>query len=668
MKDRSMRNIAVMMMLLTLAVFSVQAGDEALPGLLQNARLLLDQPTPDSSALVAIGAKLEQRASEARSDEQRDQICEILQSISRAASPSCEGWALTMCLRYPESPCIEVALHSVWPVGADASTQLQVADALLNMAGLNRDKSWSVKYEAALFRAYAQEGWWQSASLLGDRILKNGYALDDGESLSLANAYLRSKREDDARAALFDLSMRTEEGSPEAVRAAVELGLIEQVYHREAQAKLQFEQAWQSWSKSKRKPGFQSDLVSRSAARARWELYDLEAAALQKRLEVSLEWREKDVKKWIKEFEQSGDELLTLAPEYRAAVEFRMGDVQRATGDGLLRLGLYSTRPADQMNRDKLLEKGLQAYQAGLGFYQLAASHDNVEIDPLLEGHWAELVGDYSVKADQEQYILLEHAADQLANWSYQLWKNTPLRSFGDTGYSERFHAILDDALPVLMMNLDYRNQARVFALRHRELESVNTSPEYVWKDLTEPLQELLRICAGQWQTSSATATQIARTLHATTNPAAVESLTEHFAEQISSSREFGRDVRAELDKLFDQLLTYVPEREPLVPLAETRLAFFREYAAMDRTIHDFFSKAVDPLDRRDPDVAPIRSVLIRHSNAAATIEMETLEAGQEWAEAQGFLGDQSRTLYARLAERDPIRFPIRNRTMQATR
>ncbi|MBL0060898.1 MAG: hypothetical protein IPP40_05260 [bacterium] len=51
-----------------------------------------------------------------------------------------------------------------------------------------------------------------------------------------------------------------------------------------------------------------------------------------------------------------------------------------------------------------------------------------------------------------------------------------------------------------------------------------------------------------------------------------------------------------------------MPDRDSLSILAEHKLALDRDYALMNRTVHETLDLATHSLDRRDPDAASLRS------------------------------------------------------------
>ncbi|MBL0060897.1 MAG: hypothetical protein IPP40_05255 [bacterium] len=59
---------------------------------------------------------------------------------------------------------------------------------------------------------------------------------------------------------------------------------------------------------------------------------------------------------------------------------------------------------------------------------------------------------------------------------------------------------------------------------------------------------------------------------------------------------------------------------------------------------------------------------LYKFSSRAADLEMESLETGFAWAETNGYTSSGGKELYARLAERDPTKYPLRGGIWQAGR
>lgn len=637
---------------------------------LQNARLLLDQPAPDSTTLVHMLSGFKSLVLSGDAGRWTDSTCVTIAEISRATSGDPPGfrWALNLCLADPEAPWMKHVLKYAWPRNDSPEDKLLAADVLLDRADLNPQQPWANEFKAALFRAYSQDELWYSAAFLGAQLLKKNYPLQPEDQLVLGNALLRSNRVEEARDLLYKLSSNAAPNTPQALRAAVELGLIEQVLHRDIQAKQQFELAWGVWQKQRRREGFDSPAVANAASRARWELLQFEFAALEKTLQVSLEWSAKEAKRRCRELQRNSQELLVLAPDYDAAVAVLIGRVHRLEGDALFKLGMYSSRPEDLSKRDLLLSDALSAYTLAADLFTMTAQRPQASIPPLAEGHWSTLSNDFKAEAAQHAYDVYVHAANQLVMWSSAQWEKTPLKSFGQNGYSPRFDGIVHDAFPILTQAATYRKLARRFALQHRELQNADVSITGLYGDFVRPVEELRKLCGSQWHSTAATATQISRTLAATANPDAVASLSEALTVQIGEAKKLAAESSIALGDMFTLLFAAVPERDSLALLAEHKLALHRDYAVMNRTLHESLELATHTLDRRDPKAAGLRSKFYKFSSQAADAEMQTLESGHQWAEVNGYLLQGGRELYARLSERDPQRYPLRGGVLQAGR
>ncbi|MCB9366130.1 MAG: hypothetical protein H6506_02970 [Calditrichaeota bacterium] len=659
--------------LATLCIFlgALQLGVAAdLHQQLQNARLLLDQPTPDSPALTNLMRELKEQVLSGSAGQWTDSACVTIAEISKVTSADPDGfrWALELCLEDPDAPWMKYALKHVWPISGTPVEKLEVADALLDRADMHRDEAWAKQYKARLFRAYASEEFWSPAAYLGAELLKQGYSLAPDDRLVLANSLLRSNQVESAREVLFALANSAAPNTPQALRAGVELGLIEQVLHRDIQAKQQFEQAWATWEKFRKRDGFDQPDAVRAAARARWELLQFEFAALEKTFHVSLEWSAKEASKWCNDFDKRSQQLLLLAPDYDAAVAVLSGRVQRLQGDALFKLGMYSSRQEDMQKRDKLLTAALDSYDEAADLFVLTTQRETALIPPLAEGHWSALTNNFKQEAAQHAYDVYAHAANQLAMWSTALWEKTPLKSFGLNGYSPRFDGIVHAAFPVLTKAAAYRKQARRFALQHRDVQNADVSQFTLYADFVKPVEELRKLCGSQWHATASSATQISRTLATTHNPDAVASMSETITSQLSEAHKLADESSGALEQLFSLLFSSVPQRDSLAQLAQHSLALNREYAEMNRTVHESLDLATNSLDRRDPQAAGLRSKLYKFSAQAADRELETLEAGHKWAESNGFLQQGGKDLYARLAERDPGRYPLRGGVLQAGR
>lgn len=637
---------------------------------LQTARILLDQPAPDVQMLTELGNQLKTSVLNGDDTRWQDSTCHTVALIERAISqdPAGHEWAVKLCASDPGAPWMKYALEFTWPLYGSPEEKLAVADVLLDKADLHPSESWAGEFKAALFRAYAAEELWYPASFLGIQLLQRKFPLKPEDQLTLANTLLRGNREEAAREVLYTLAKNAAPNTPQALRASVELGLIEQVLHRDIEAKSEFESAWHVWQKHKKKPGFNNPDVVSAAARARWELLQFEFAALEKTLQVSIEWQAKEATRWCKNLEQNTQELLALSPAYDAAVAVLIGRVHRMEGDALLRLGMYSSRPEDLTARERFLTQALAAYNRAADVFTLTAQREFVPIPPLKEGHWSALSTNFPQEAMQRTYELYVHAANQLQSWATAAWEKTPLRSFGQNGYTPRFDAIVHEAFPVLETGANYRKLAWRFASQHRSLQGADLSVATLSQDMLLPILELRKLCGNQWQSVSATATQISRTLNVTANPDAVVSMSENLGLQISEARKLADESTIALDRLFEQLLAAVPERDALADLAAHKLALHREYAAMNQTLHESLDLATNNLDRRDPDAARLRSQFYKYSAQAANTEMATLEAGHAWAEANNFLKQGGKDLYARLSERDPSRYPLSGGILQAGR
>lgn len=637
---------------------------------LQTARILLDQPAPDVQMLTELSSRLKTSVLNGEDARLQDSTCHTIALIERAIShdPAGHEWAVKLCTSDPGAPWMKYALEFAWPLYGSPGEKLAVADALLDKADLYPGEPWASEFKAALFRAYAAEELWYPASFLGIQLLQRKFALNPEDQLTLANTLLRANREEAAREVLFKLSKNAAPNTPQALRASVELGLIEQVLHRDIQAKNEFEAAWTVWQKQRKKPGFNDPAVVNAAARARWELLQFEFAALEKTLQVSLEWQAKEATRWCKELEKSTQELLVLSPAYDAAVAVLIGRVHRMEGDALLRLGMYSSRPEDLALRERFLMQALAAYDRAADVFILTAEREHVSIPPLKDGHWSALHTNFPNEATQRAYELYAHTANQLQTWASASWEKTPLRSFGQNGYTPRFDAIVHEAFPVLETGANYRKLAWRYARQHRDVRDADLSVASLYQDMLTPVVELRKLCGSQWQSVSSVSTQISRTLNATSNPDAVASMSENLGLQVVEAKKLADESTAALDKLFEQLLSSVPDRDSLAVLAEHKLALHREYAEMNRTLHESLDLATHNLDRRDPDAASLRSQLYKLSSQAADIEMATLEAGHMWAEANNFLSQGGKDLYARLSERDPSRYPLSGGVLQAGR
>jgi len=651
------------------AVSTAQAASE-LQQQLQTARLLLDQPAPDVSQLKLLSHDLKAFALNSNDARWQDSTCKTIALIEQimAKNPTGHQWALTLCTTDPQAPWMKYALPFVWPEQGNPSEQLEVADKLLDMTGKNPREPWANEFKATLFRAYSAEHFWQPASFLGLELLRDNYDLTASDQLTLANTLLRSNREENARAVLFTLSNNTAPNTPQALRASVELGLIEQVLHRDIRAKQEFEQAWFVWEKQRKRQGFEDPLVANAAARARWELLQFEFAALEKKLQVSLEWSAKEAARWCNDLENSTRELTTIAPSYESAISVMTGKLHRLEGDALLRLGMYSSRPEDLAGRDKLLAQALSAYNSAADLFVLTASRNDLSLPDLAPDHWSSHSVDFQFESRQLAYDLYVHAANQLEAWSEASWQKTPLRSFGQNGYTPRFDAIVKDAFPVLQKCVEYRTLALRYARLHPDILDADRSITSLYSDLLKPISELRKLCGSQWQSVSANATQISRTLNATSNPDAVVSMTENLELQIVEASKLAKESSSALNKLVSQVLAATSDRDSLSILAEHKLAMDREYAAMNRSLHESLNIATNHLSRREPAAAALRSKLYKLGTRAADAEMQTLEAGHSWAEANGYLAAGGKELYARLAERDPAKYPLRGAVLQAGR
>ena len=637
---------------------------------LQSARLLLDQPVPDVGQLKVLEQQLKDAVLYSGDTRWQDSTCQTITLIEQAISANPKGhkWALNLCTSDPSAPWMKYALPYVWPVGGSPNEQLEVADILLDQSGTHPDQPWANEFKAELFRAYISEQLWIPASFLGVDLIRSNYNLPATDQLLLANSLLRSDRTDDAQHVLFRLSNNSAPNTPEALRASVELGLIEQFLKHDLQAKTEFDQAWDVWEKQKKRPGFDSPLVANAAARARWELLQFEFAALEKKLQVSLEWNAKEAARWCSDLEKNTNELLTVAPSYESAVAVLTGKLHRLHGDALLRLGMFSSRPEDLAIRDRLRDQALDEYDEAADMFLETAAHKDQVLPPLAAGHWSAQTADFQSEAKQLTYDLYVHAANQLENWSESLWQKTPLRSFGQNGFTPRFDAIVHEALPVLEKCADYRKLALRYARQNPDIKNANLAISTLYNDLMTPVTELRKLCGSQWQTTSSNATQISRTLGVTGNPDAVESMTEAFEEQIVEAKKLATESSDALEKVITKLFAAVTDHDSLSILAEHKLAMDRDYAAMNRTVHESLDLATNTLDRRDPQAASLRSKLYKFSVRAADQELATLEEGHEWAVANGYDSKGGQELYARLAERDPTKYPLRGGIWQAGR
>ena len=637
---------------------------------LQTARILLDQPSPDVAQLKNLGDELKASLLTDNDEKWRDSTYHTIALIARATSnnPTGHQWAVELCKTDPDAPWTKYVLPFCWPLNGEPEDQLAVADMLLDMSGNHPNAPWAGDFKATLFRAYSQEQLWLPAAFIGIGLQRANYALPAQDQLTLANVLLRADQEEAAREVLFTLSNNTAPNTPQALRAAVELGLIEQVLSRDIQAKQEFELAWSVWQKHKRRPGFSDPLVANAAARARWELLQFEFAALDKTLHVSLEWNAKEASRWCNDLEKSTNELLTIAPSYESAVALLTGKLHRLEGDALLRLGMYSSRPEDLVMRDKLRDQALATFGQAADIFVFTAQHDDQNLPELAPDHWSTQTRDFQAEARQETYDLYVHVANQLEGWAASLWQQTPLRSFGQNGYSPRFDAIVHEAFPVLQKCADYRKLAWRYARQNQSIEGADYSVASLYQDLLRPVMELRKLCGSQWQATSANATQIARTLNATSNPDAVVSMTENLGAQVEEAKKLASESSVALDEIFTQLFAAVPDRDSLSILAEHKLALDRDYALMNRTVHETLDLATHSLDRRDPDAASLRSKLYKYSSRAADLEMESLETGFAWAETNGYTLSGGKELYARLAERDPAKYPLRGGIWQAGR
>lgn len=650
------------------ATYAVDADD--VQQKLQTARILLDQPTPDIEQLTALSDQLKAFVLNESDNTWRDSTCKTVALIARATStdPQSHRWAIDLCTTDPLAPWTKYTLDYCWPVGGEAAHQLEVADKLLDMCGRSPDAPWVGDFKTALFRAYAAEEFWSPAAFLGMQLMRADFPLGAQDQLTLANCLLRANQEESAREVLFALSNNTAPNSPQALRASVELGLIEQVLGRDIQSKQEFQQAWNIWQKHKRKPGFSDPLVANAAARARWELLQFEFAALEKTLHVSLEWNAKEATRWCNELERNTNELLTIAPSYESAVALLTGKLHRLEGDALLRLGMFSSRPEDLLARDKLRAQALTAFNQAADILVFTARHEAKALPPLAPGHWSTQKRDFQTEAQQETYDLYVHVAEQLEGWAASLWQQTPLRSFGQNGYSPRFDAIVHEAFPVLQECVNYRKLALRFARQNPGIDGVENSVATLYQDMLKPVMELRKLCGSQWQTTSANAMQISRTLAATSNPDAVESMTEALSAQLAEATKLANESNTALATVFEQLFTAVPDKDSLSLLAEHKLALDREYAAMNRTVHESLEFATHSLDRRETRAASLRSKLFKYSSSAADVELSVLEEGHAWAQANGYLSSGGSLLYARLSERDPAKYPLRGGVWQAGR
>lgn len=653
----------------TCAFVRVSAAADLQP-LLQSARILLDQPTPDVDQLHALDEQLRDAVLSGQAERLQDSTCHTIALIARAVSadPQSHEWALELCTDDPTAPWVTYALPFIWPQSDDPIAKLNAADRVLNLCGLFPHETWSHQLKSALFMAYASEQMWEPASFLGSELLRDRYAFPPAEQLALANCFLRSARLEQARELLYALSAQSAPNSPQAVRGAVELGLIEQVLRHDIQSKQQFETAWQVWSKNKKKPGFSDPLVQKAAARARWELLQFDFAALEKTLNVSLEWQAREAVKWCDNLEQDAASLLLLAPDYETAVTLYSGRLQRLEGDALIRLGMYSSRPDDQAQRPRHLSNALDAYNQAADLFVLAVQREVKPLPEPLPNHWSTVEHDFASEARQSTYDLYKHVAGQLERWSESQWHDTPMRSLGEFGYSQRFDAIVQDAFPVLEQAVQYRLLAWRYAHANKHLNNSDLTAASLYQDLHKPLEELRRLCGSQWQTVAANATQIARTLTATGNPDAASSMSENLTAQVAEAKKLATEAAVALDDLYTPLFTAVPERSEFAVLAEHKLALDREYARLNRTLHETLDLSTHSLDRRDPQAASLRSQLYKISSRAADEELNVLESGYAWAQSLGFIAQGGNDLYARLSERDPGKYPLRGGVWQAGR
>lgn len=637
---------------------------------LQTARILLDQPSPDVAMLTEIGSTLKSAVLMPDNAAWQDSACRTIAAIARAVSsdPASNSWAIQLCTSDPAAPWTKFALDSVWPRNAGPEQKLAAADALLDQSCRYPNLPWAGDFQAALFRAYAAEEFWFPASYIGVQLLERHYNLNPEDQITLANALLRGNREEAARQVLDRLANEAAPNTPQALRAKTELGLIEQVMHQEQRAKAEFEAAWAIWEKQHKKPGFAETNVTNAVARARWEMLQFEFSALERTLQVSVEWHAKEAKRWCKEFVNSTDELTAIAPAYSEAVAVLVGRVHRMEGDALFRLGMYSSRSEDITGRDRLLEQALAAYDRAADVFTLTGQREHRPIPSLREGHWSDLSTNFVFEARQAAYEVYAHAADQLLIWATAEWSKTPLRSFGINGYTPRFDAIVHDAFPTLRVAADYRKFAWRYAVQHSTVERADLSLASLYRDFLLPVTELRKLCESQWQSVAAASTQISRTLKATSNPDAVEAMSENLSVQVTEAKKLAGESTEALDQLFNQLFSSVAEHDSLSILAEHKLALCREYAAMNRTLHETLDEAINKLDRRDPHAASLRSSLYKHGSQAAEAELASLEAGHEWAVANGYVSVGGKELYARLAERDPGRYPLRGTILQAGR
>jgi hypothetical protein len=662
-----------MMYILSLFMFFVASSAWAASDLqqqLQSARLLLDQPAPDVGQLKVLNVELKAAVLSESDTRFQDSTCHTIALIEQAISANPQGheWALTLCTSDPAVPWMKFALPYVWPVGGSSEDQLEVADKLLDMSGIHPDEPWANEFKATLFRAYITEQLWDPAAFLGVELLRANYNLAASDQLALANALLSSNRTEDAQHVLFTLSNNSAPNTPEALRASVELGLIEQFLKHDLQAKGEFEQAWNIWDKQKKRPGFEEPLVSNAAARARWELLQFEFAALEKKFQVSMEWSAKEAARWCNDLEKNTNDLLTVAPSYESAVAVLTGKLHRLHGDALFRLGMYSSRQEDLAARDRLRDQALLRFDEAANLFLLTAGHKDKALPALAPGHWSSQTANFQLEAKQLTYELYIHAADQLEMWSESLWQKTPLRSFGQNGYTPRFDAIVHEALPVLDKCVEYRKLALRYARQNPDVKNTNLSVLSVYIDLLNPISELRKLCGSQWQTTSSNATQISRTLGVTRNPDAVESMSLALEQQISEANKLAGESSVALEKVITKLFASIADHDSLSILAEHKLAMDREYAAMNRIVHETLDLATNNLDRRDPKAASLRSKLYKFSVRAADQELETLEEGHEWAVANGYNSEGGKELYARLSERDPTKYPLRGGIWSADR
>jgi tetratricopeptide (TPR) repeat protein len=557
----------------------------------------------------------------------------------------------------PESPFTMRSFEMVWNHLTDQNTTpVSGSEFALDMAIAAKGEL-SAKLFNRGFQPYIDAGMWNTASEAGMRYLHGIETVyDPSIYLDIADAELKAGNSNQSIELLQDLVAGYPK-HPAMIRGCTELGLIQLALGSIEEANTQFIQAWSAFQKFHKKPGYEANDIVHSAARALWEYQEYNFSALKRKFADRISTNNKTVRADQKHLEDGYNLVLETDPSFTAQSWTRIGDLHLAFAEAYLREGYESIQVAGKSDLGNPYDRSLEYFQRAQVAYHNAMFDEEFDSEPHPQ-HWSESTVDWNRMAIHNRYDVFDREAEVVYSWAMDIWEHAPERGLGEEGLSKRYDLLVKRVVPLVIESLNYRQTAFDAASENPSEFQLTDRWNSLDKEMWTSLNLVTDLCRSEWNTTSATAIQLSKTLQITGNPAAVSTFRETLANQLNLSKTYWEEGQIAISELYQAYLDCRPRQEPRDNWDRELMNFHQQFAELAGSSSSQLESSTSNLDPLDPVAQTLKQRLRTIASDAAKAERLALSTAVDMASEFGINNEEFSDIYGRLREIDPAQYP----------